>query len=147
MRNPHAFERAGQGGFSYLEVLLSALLVTALLVPALQALQSGITGSGNASTPSRQLSLRAKMEEVLARPFAKLYAETYAAGGNTTGSISAAYSDAVGQPDRRVVVLYRYDASTNALSGNDTGLLFVSVRYEADGAAGALSTLTGRWWR
>ena len=147
MRNPHASDCAGQGGFSYLEVLLSALLVTALLVPGLQALQSGIAGSGNALAPSKQLRLRAKMEEVLARPFAKLYAQTYVAGGNTTSSVSAAYSDAVGQPDRRVVVLYRYDASTNALSGSDTGLLFVSVRYEADSAVGALSTLAGRWWR
>lgn len=146
MRNAHASRRTGETGFSYVEVLLSAVLVTVLLVPALQALQTGITGSDTSSAASRQLRLRAKMEEVLARPFAKLYAETYLAGGNTTGSVSAAFSDAVGQSERRVVVLYRYDASTNALSGSDTGLLFVGVHYEADGSAGALSTLTGRWW-
>ncbi len=146
MRSARALKGIGQTGFSYVEVLLSAVLVTVLLVPALQALQTGITGSDNSSAASRQLRLRAKMEEVLARPFAKLYAETYLAGGNTTSSVSAAFSDAVGQTERRVVVLYRYNASTNALSGDDTGLLFVSVHYEADGSAGALSTLTGRWW-
>lgn len=146
MRNACALKGIGQTGFSYVEVLLSAVLLTVLLVPALQALQTGITGSDTSSAASRQLRLRAKLEEVLARPFAKLYAETYLAGGNTTGSVSAAFSDAVGQTERRVVVLYRYDASTNALSGSDTGLLFVSVHYEADGSAGALSTLAGRWW-
>ena len=146
MRSARALKGIGQTGFSYVEVLLSAVLVTVLLVPALQALQTGITGSDNSSAASRQLRLRAKMEEVLARPFAKLYAETYLAGGNTTSSVSAAFSDAVGQTERRVVVLYRYNASTNALSGDDTGLLFVSVHYEADGSAGALSTLIGRWW-
>ena len=146
MRSARALKGIGQTGFSYVEVLLSAVLVTVLLVPALQALQTGITGSDNSSAASRQLRLRAKMEEVLARPFAKLYAETYLAGGNTTSSVSAVFSDAVGQTERRVVVLYRYNASTNALSGDDTGLLFVSVHYEADGSAGALSTLTGRWW-
>jgi len=146
MRNAHALKGIGQTGFSYVEVLLSAVLVTVLLVPALRALQTGITGSDTSSAASRQLRLRAKLEEVLARPFAKLYAETYLAGGNTTSSASATFSDAVGQSERRVVVLYRYDASTNALSGSDTGLLFVSVHYEADGSAGALSTLTGRWW-
>jgi hypothetical protein len=86
------------------------------------------------------------MEEVLAAPFAKLYAETYLPGGNTAASVSTAYSDAEGQSDRRVVVLYRYDASAKALSANDTGLLFVSAYYEADGSANAFNTLKGRWW-
>jgi hypothetical protein len=42
--------------------------------------------------------------------------------------------------------LYRFDAATNALSSNDTGLLYVNVYYEADGSANALNTLAGRWW-
>ena len=57
-----------------------------------------------------------------------------------------AYSDAAGAPDRRVVVLYRYDVATKALSSNDTGLLYVNTYYEAEGAANGLSTLVGRWW-
>lgn len=131
-------------GFSYAEILLSVVLLAVLLVPALQSLNSAILGSGN-NLAARQLSLRSKMEEVLSNPFGPLYAETYLSGGNTT-SVSANFSEASGTPDRRVVVLYRFDAGTNALSSNDTGLLWVSVYFEADGSANALSTLAGRWW-
>ena len=95
---------------------------------------------------ARQLALRDKMERVLARPFADLYAQTYAPGGNTTTSVSASLSDAAGTPDRRNVVLYRYDASSSALSAADTGLVYVAVYYEAEGASLGLTTLVGRWW-
>ena len=135
-----------QCGLSYVEVLLSVVLLAILLVPALQALQSGIAGGQSSSLAARQLTLRAKMEEVVAKPFYDLYKETYLAGGNTTTSVSAAFSDAAGAANRRVVVLYRYDASAKAISSNDTGLVFVSVYYEADGSANALNTLAGRWW-
>lgn len=132
-------------GFSYAEILLSVVLLAVLLVPALQSLNSAILGSGN-NLAARQLSLRSKMEEVLSKPFGPLYAETYPPGRNTTTSVSANFSDPSGTPDLRVVVLYRFDAGTNALSSNDTGLLWVSVYFEADGSANALSTLAGRWW-
>ena len=146
MRNRHARARV-EGGFAYLEVLLSAVLIATLIVPGLEALQSAIAGGTSGGTAaSRQINLRSKMEEVLSTPFATLYAQTYLPGGNTPTSVSAAYSDAAGTPDRRVVVLYRYDALAGALSGSDTGLIHVSVYYEADGSAGALNTLTGRWW-
>jgi hypothetical protein len=82
---------------------------------------------------------------VLARPFPDLYAATYVAGGNTTG-INATYSDDAAAADRRLVVLYRYDVSAKALSAGDTGLLYVSVYYSADGSSNALTTLAGRWW-
>ena len=134
-----------QLGFFYAEVLLSVMLLAILLVPALQALNTGILNNSS-SLATRQLSLQSKMEEVLAQPFGDLYAETYLAGGNTTTSVSINFSDASGAPSRRVVVLYRYDAITNAISSNDTGLLYVSVYYEADGSGNALTTLAGRWW-
>lgn len=136
---------AKQCGFSYAEVLLSVLLLTVLLTPALQALSSGISGNAAALT-ARQINLRNKMEGVLSTPFAKLYAETYLPGGNTTASVSTSLSDAAGSTDRRVVVLYRYDAASNSLSADDTGLLFISVYYEAAGSATSLGTLAGRWW-
>ena len=60
--------------------------------------------------------------------------------------MSSNFSDATGVTDRRVVVFYRYDVATNALSANDTGLLLVSVYYETDGSGNALNTLAGRWW-
>jgi hypothetical protein len=129
------------------EILLSVVLLTVLLVPALQALQSGVAGGQNSSLAARQLTLRDKMEQLLAKPFADLYAQTYLAGGNTT-SANGSLSDAAGAPDRRIVVLYRYDASAGALNpnANDTGLVFVSVYYEAEGSANGLNTLVGRWW-
>lgn len=134
-----------QRGFSYAEVLLSVLLLLILLVPAMEALTAGISGNSSAMA-ARQLNLRNKMEEVLSKPFGKLYAETYLTGGNTLTSISSHFSDAAGASGRRVVVFYRYDAASNSLSANDTGLLFVSVFYEADGSVNALNTLVGRWW-
>ena len=149
MSTPAIMKHPAQRGFSYAEVLLSVVLLAVLLVPALQALQSGIAGGLSPAAAARQANLRAKMEEVLAKPFSDLYAPTYAVGGNTATSVSAALSDAVGAPGRRVVVLYRYDpanADPNHLSNNDTGLVFVSVYYEADGGAQALNTLAGRWW-
>ncbi len=137
--------RCPQGGFLYAEVLLSVILLGILLVPAMQSLNNAILG-GSGNLAGRQLALRGKLEEVLSKPFGQLYAETYLVGGNTATSVSANLSDAVGASDRRVVVLYRFDPVTNALSASDTGLLFVSVYYTADGSAGALSTLAGRWW-
>jgi hypothetical protein len=129
------------------EILLSVVLLTVLLVPALQALQSGVAGGQNSSLAARQLTLRDKMEQLRAKHFADLYAQTYLAGGNTT-SANGSLSDAAGAPDRRIVVLYRYDASAGALNpnANDTGLVFVSVYYEAEGSANGLNTLVGRWW-
>ena len=134
-----------QRGFSYVEVLVSVVLVAVLLVPALQALESGVSGTQSAALARRQLALADKMERVLAKPFVELYAETYAPGGNTTGSVSASLSDPAG-PYRRAVVLYRYDATNAMLSGADTGLLYVAVYYESDGPGGAIATLVGRWW-
>src|SRR6266566_5034107 len=133
MANRSLSNRSRPRGFSYAEILLSVVLITVLLVPALQALQTGIAGGQNPSLAARQLTLRDKMEQVLAKPFADLYSQTYLPGGNTT-SANGSFSDPAGAPDRRNVVLYRYDASTRAFSANDTGLVFVSVYYEAEGS-------------
>jgi hypothetical protein len=135
-----------QRGFSYVEVLLAMILLVVLLVPAMEALQAGVANNQGGAVLARELKLREKMETVLAKPFATLYAESYAPGGNTSTSISASLSDPVGAADRRNVVLYRYDAASDALSGADTGVLYVKVYYEIDGSANALSTLVGRWW-
>ena len=147
MANRSLSNRPRPRGFSYVEILLSVALLTVLLVPALQALQTGVAGGQSPSLAARQLALRDKMEQVLAKPFADLYAQTYLAGGNTT-SANGPFSDPAGAPDRRIVVLYRYDASAGASNpnANDTGLVFVSVYYEAEGGANGLNTLAGRWW-
>lgn len=146
MKKTLTFNPSAQSGFSYTEVLLSVVLLGILLVPALQALNTAISGS-TSNLAARQLKLRSMMEGVLSRPFSALNAETYLPGGNTATSVSAPpLSDDPGATDRRIVVLYRFDAATNALSSNDTGLLYVNVYYEADGSANALNTLAGRWW-
>ena len=135
-----------QRGFSYVEILLSVILLGLLLVPALEALQSGISGNHSHSLATRQLRLAAKMEEIAAKPFAMLYAQTYLPGGNSATSVNASLSDPAGTPDRRAVVLYRYDPSARALSASDTGVVVVSVTYAGESAGGELSTLVGRWW-
>ncbi len=146
MANRSLSNRLHPRGFSYAEILLSVVLLTALLVPALQALQSGVSGGQSPSLAARQLTLRDKMEQMLAKPFADLYAQTYSPGGNTT-SANGPFSDPVGATDRRIVVLYRYDASAGAVNPSlkDTGLVFVSVYYEAEGSANGLNTLVGKW--
>jgi hypothetical protein len=145
MVTPFKSLRRRQRAFAYVEVLLSVLLLTVLLVPALQALGTGIAGSGN-NVAARQLALRSRLEEALSTPFGDLYAETYLTGGNTTTSLSSTRSDAVGTPDRLVVVMYRYDIAADALSGSDTGLLYLNAYYESEGATNGLTTLLGRWW-
>lgn len=137
---------ANQRGFSYVEVLLSVVLLGVLLVPAMEALQSALAGTQSGALLARDLKLREKVETLLAKPFNTLYAETYAPGGNTLTSVSASLSDPVGAAERRDVVLYRFDASSATLSTADTGLVLVKVYYEADGAASAITTLVGRWW-
>lgn len=136
---------ADQRGFSYAEVLLSVILLAILLVPAMQALNSAIAG-GSSNVAAKQLNLRSKMEDVLSKPYSTLYAVTSVSGGNTATSISTSLSDASGAADRRAVTIYRYDTTINALSATDTGVLYVSVYYEAEGSANALNTLVGRWW-
>jgi len=144
MANRSFSNRSRPRGFSYAEILLSVVLLTVLLVPALRALQSGVAGGQSPSFAARQLTLGDMMEQVLAKPFADLYAQTYLPGGNTTLA-NGSLSDPAGASDRRIVVLYRYDASTRALSAGDTGLVFVNVYYEAEGSASGLNTLVSRW--
>jgi type II secretory pathway component PulJ len=133
-------------GFSYAEVMLSVVLLAVLLVPALQALQTAIAGTPAAAEASEQTALQTKMEQVLAAPFSKIYRETFVAGGNTATSASATFSDPAGTPQRRLVVIYRYDAATRLLATADTGIAYVSVYYEATAPGSALNTLVGRWW-
>lgn len=147
-----------QHGFTYTEVMLSAVLLAVLVVPALRALQTGINGSATPAMAAKGPALSAKMEEVLSRPFPDLYAETYKtacdstcnpAGSSACNSatlLNCNLSDAAIATDRRVVVLYRYNASAKALSANDTGLLYVRVYYATEGSANAFNTLAGRWW-
>lgn len=124
--------RRKRGGFSYVEVLVATVILTLSLVPALNALQTGLLGSGvDESLTQSHVRLRSKMEAVLAKPFTALQsAEAAAAGGAST------YSDAIGTPGRRLVFLSRYDgddadADGDPTTGTDVGLLRVRVELEA----------------
>ena len=134
--------RSGATGLAYIEVMVALVVVVIALVPALNAMQLGLRGSQwLGAIAVRDTSLRGKMEEVMARPFDTLNAETFLSGGNTTTSVSTALSDAAGSA-RRIVILYRTDGS--AVSASDTGLVRVRVAYEAGGTA--LETLRSKWW-
>jgi len=54
MANRSLSNRLHPRGFSYVEILLSVVLLTVLLVPALQALQSGVAGGQSPSLAARQ---------------------------------------------------------------------------------------------
>ena len=87
--------------------MVALVVVVIALVPALNAMQLGLRGSQLLGAIAvRDTSLRGKMEEVMARPFDTLNAETFLSGGNTTTSVSSALSDAAGA-ERRIVILYR----------------------------------------
>jgi Tfp pilus assembly protein PilV len=131
-----------QRGFAYVEALVAVVLVAMALVPALDALESAsLNSQALADAGSRDAQLRAKMEEVLSKPFATLNAETYVAGANTTTAVSAALSDAAG-PTRRIVIVYRWDGT--ALTAGDVGLVRVRVAWESGGLG--LEVLRSKWF-
>ncbi|MCK6390195.1 MAG: hypothetical protein L6Q40_04110 [Azonexus sp.] len=136
-------KRRTQSGLFYLEALIAIVLLAILLVPAMQALSSSQLQT-SAGLAERQLALRNLMEDVLRRPYEELEAATV--GDNSSTSIKTAYSDASGAVNRRVVVFYRCNTTTNALTASYTGLVRVKVYYEADGANSGIETLSGKWW-
>ena len=71
-----------QHGFSYIEVLVATVLIIVSLVPALEALQTGIHANQVFSSQSlNHHALVAKIEEVIAKPFDELATQAAAAGG------------------------------------------------------------------
>ncbi|MFD2450529.1 hypothetical protein [Ideonella paludis] len=68
-------------GLAYVEAVLATVMVAVLLAPALNALSSGLMGQQVADTQAEQaLALHSKLEEVLAKPYSVLLAETYTLG-------------------------------------------------------------------
>ena len=62
-----------QSGFTYMEMLVATLLIVIMLVPALDAMQSGIQGSGiHKQLAQNQYRLISKMEQTLALSFDEL---------------------------------------------------------------------------
>ncbi len=137
-------------GFSYIEVLVASFILAISLPPALDALQSGIQGSGISKTTSIDVfHLNGKMEEVLSQPFEDLSAAATAAGSQTTAS---SYSDLITTTDgrqlSRQVYLSRYDGDNadsdeNGFTGSDDNLLWVKV--ELAGTPHIVESLTNNY--
>jgi type II secretory pathway component PulJ len=124
-----------QSGFSYMELLVATLLITIMLVPALEAMQSGIQGSGVHTELARnQYRMISKMEQTLALSFSELLQQADLVADPTV-LIPAPYSDTAGTEFRRLVYLARYDGDNadgndNPFNGTDEGLLWVRVTIE-----------------
>lgn len=156
-RRPGSF-RKRQVGLTYVEVMIAVVIIAAALVPALEALHTGMLGTEiYQSSSAEHYSATGKMEELLAEPYAALLAAAASAGDETTVS---GYSDAPATPDRRLVYLSRFDADNadgdnnpftvpdpNLDGDNDpftgySGLIWLRVKIE--GSAAALESLSAR---
>ena len=137
------------GGFSYVEVLVAIGLIAICLAPALDALRTAASGAAVQETSLvDQYALQAKMEEVLAEPFAALTAAAAAAGSPivpTSYSDTAPFTTTDGRQISREVYIWPYDGDNmdgdnDPFTGTDPGLLYVKVQI--NGASFALDTLT-----
>lgn len=123
-----------QVGFSYIEMLVTALILTVSLVPMLSSLQTAISAAdAHASESALQYRLFGRMEEIMAESFTALAAEALAVG---SPKIPTAYSDIPGTLDRRLVFLSDYDGDNadgddDPFTGSDPGLVWVRVEIEA----------------
>ena len=124
-----------QAGFSYMELLVATLLIAIMLVPALDAMQSGIQGSGiHTQLAQNQYRMISKMEQTLALPFAELLQQADLVADSKI-LIPPPFSDAAGTESRRLVFLARYDGDDadgdkDPFTGTDAGLLWVRVTIE-----------------
>ncbi len=125
--------RCLQYGLTLVEVLITIVLLTVLLVPAMRALQTSVTGAQvHADLAADQFRLTSRVEELLAEPFNDLDNAAQAAGGP---DIPSSYSEAAGPPGRLVVYLSRYDgdnadADDDPFTGTDEGLIWIRVEVE-----------------
>ncbi len=125
--------RARQSGLTLVEVLITMVLLTVLLVPAMRALQTSVTGTQvHADLATDQFRLTSRMEELLAESFGDLEAAAIAAGAPT---VETSFSDTAGPSGRLVVYLSLYDgdnadADDDPFTGTDPGLLWIRVAAE-----------------
>ena len=129
-------------------------LIAIALVPAINALQTGILSAGiHQSLTNQHYQRLKKMEEINAEPFANLLAAAKIAANKT---IATSYSDAIGANDRRLIYIALYDADAdpftltdpNADGDNDlyTGSTanLIWIRVETEGTAQGIETLVSR---
>jgi len=150
----HPWIYCQQHGFSYLEALIATFLVAIALVPAMEALKTGLVSADvHQELTAEHYTHLEKMAELQATPFTNLLAAGKTAANNTTPS---SYSDASGTTNRNLVYIALYDADANPFSitdtnvdgdndpytGNSANLLWVKVMTE--GSVQSLETLISR---
>jgi hypothetical protein len=124
-------------GLSYVEVLVAIVLLSMALVPAIDAFQPAIMGSGiHRSHTEQHYHLTEKLEELLAEPFSALDAEAVVINDPTVASDD--YSDPTTAANRRLVYLSRYDGDNadgdfDYFTGLDAGLVWVRVEHTGTG--------------
>ena len=104
-------QKSKQKGFAYLEAMIAALLVAVALVPALDALQTGILATGVHQGLAIQHQQRLQLIETLkAESHESLLAAAKSAASSTAAT---SYSDVPGSTDRRLVFIALYDADAD----------------------------------
>lgn len=122
-----------ENGLTLVEVLVSIVLLTVILIPAMRALQTGVVGASvHGDVSSSHYRLTSRLEELLAEPFVDLSDAAIAAGAPTTAT---SYSEAAGPPGRLIVYLSLYDgdnadADDDPFTGTDPDLLWIRVAIE-----------------
>ena len=125
--------RHQESGLTLVEVLVTIVLLAVLLVPAINALQSGIVGAQvHGDVRASAFRLTTRMEELLAESFASLSDAATAAGSRSTPT---SYSDAAGSPGRLLVYLSpddgdNVDVDNDPFTGTDPDLLWIRVEIE-----------------
>lgn len=105
-----------QKGLSYVEVLLSLIILAVAILPALDSIRSGIQAAVvHEEIIVDHYSLVSKMQEVKSTAFEDLLAAADAAGSFTNAS---SYSDDSGVEPRHLVFLSYYDADNGDSDDN-----------------------------
>ena len=134
--------RRNESGLTLVEVLVAVTLLTILLVPAMRALQTSVTGANvHNDITTIQFRLTSRVEELLAEPFVDLSDAAIAAG---TPTIATTYSDPAGPPGRLLVYLSLYDgdnadADDDPFTGTESDLLW--IRVDIEGSVQTLQTI------
>lgn len=131
-------------GFSYVEVMVATVIVVVALIPAIDALTSGLQATeAHVALTEERFHVASRLEEILALPLGALDTEALTIADPL---VATAYSDAPGSVRRRLVYLSRYDGDDadsdgNRFTGGDEGLVW--VRVELENTTTSIETLTG----
>jgi len=129
-----------QAGLTYVEVMVAVALLGLALVPAIEALQTGLlAGDVSRTLTEEHYAAQACMEEVLVEPYALLRGAAEAAGNET---IATSYSDAAGTPYRCLVFVALYDVE----NADGDGDAFTVPDPDLDGDGDPYTDYSGTLW-